>query len=517
MATSLNTFVRQIQESGVLAEERLREFLPPGCEVSSADELAHRLIESGTLTRYQVRAISRGRGRALNLGNYLLLERIGIGGMGQVFKARHRRLDRLVAIKLLSPHLLTKPAAISRFEREVQAVSRINHPNLVTAFDADTAEGHQYLVMELVEGQNLNAFVKQSGPLTVAEAMACVRQAAEGLAVAHEAGIVHRDVKPGNLLRTPAGVIKLLDLGLARLDNEESADRASLTNTGVIMGTVDYMAPEQALDSKSADARSDIYSLGCVLYYLLTGQTVYAGGTMMKKLLAHRDQPIPNLTAVRSDIPPALQSIFERMVAKRADDRFASMTEVITALHGIELPGPEQSVTHPAPPPPRREQSIDTSVTPFVFDSFSSLSDPQSGSASSIVRRRTRSKPGKIRWVTPVVVGLALLTLLAFALRPASRNGTIRVSLEPADASLQVLTSANDVALQPPPAKSGELQLTLAAGRHRLRAVRDGYEPFETEIQVSPGSRKALALSLDPQLPRSVAAGKSRRRHTPHP
>jgi len=482
MATSLKTIVRQIRESGVLADERLKEFLPPRCEVPSADELAQRLIETGTLTRYQMRAIAQGRGRALNLGNYLLLERIGVGGMGQVFKARHRRLDRLVAIKLLSPHLLTKPSAISRFEREVRAVARINHPNLVTAFDADTSGGHQYLVMELVEGSNLTSFVKQEGPLSVADAVSCVRQAAEGLAVAHEAGIVHRDVKPGNLLRTPEGVIKLLDLGLARLDDEDDVEqKASLTNTGVIMGTVDYMAPEQALDSKTADARADIYSLGCVLWFLITGQPIYSGDTMMKKLLAHREQPIPNLTAARPDVPPALQSVFERMVAKRADERFTSMPAVIAALQSVEIAGPVKQAPRSVAQSPHRQVPAPASPPPFH-----------------------------------VVVGLALLALVAFAWRPVPRTGTVRVSLEPADASLQVLSLANDRELQAPLAKSGGLQLTLAAGRHRLRVVRDGFEPFETEIQVNPGSRQAVTVSLDLKSTPTVA-GKMRRRHASHP
>ncbi|HBH50277.1 MAG TPA: hypothetical protein DDY91_00115 [Planctomycetaceae bacterium] len=517
MATSLKTIVRQIRESGVLADERLKEFLPPRCEVPSADELAQRLIETGTLTRYQMRAIAQGRGRALNLGNYLLLERIGVGGMGQVFKARHRRLDRLVAIKLLSPHLLTKPSAISRFEREVRAVARINHPNLVTAFDADTSGGHQYLVMELVEGSNLTSFVKQEGPLSVADAVSCVRQAAEGLAVAHEAGIVHRDVKPGNLLRTPEGVIKLLDLGLARLDDEDDVEqKASLTNTGVIMGTVDYMAPEQALDSKTADARADIYSLGCVLWFLITGQPIYSGDTMMKKLLAHREQPIPNLTAARPDVPPALQSVFERMVAKRADERFTSMPAVIAALQSVEIAGPVKQAPRSVAQSPHRQVPAPASPPPFHVDSFSTLPGLHSGSASSIVRRRPRSQSRVIRWVTPVVVGLALLALVAFAWRPVPRTGTVRVSLEPADASLQVLSLANDRELQAPLAKSGGLQLTLAAGRHRLRVVRDGFEPFETEIQVNPGSRQAVTVSLDLKSTPTVA-GKMRRRHASHP
>lgn len=310
----------------------------------------------------------------LTLGNYELLNKVGQGGMGAVYKARHKNLDKLVAVKLLPHDYLKNDRAVARFRREMLAVGRLDHPNIVRAMDAGEIDGTHYLVMEYSEGMDLGQLVKQRGPLSVEMALDFVVQAASGMDYAHRCGLVHRDIKPSNLLACficsgppPVatanladrlfGQIKVLDLGLARIDDTD--ETGSLTTTGTIMGTADYMSPEQADDMRKTDARSDIYSLGCTLFFLLTGRPPYQADTQMRRLLAHREQPIPSLREAlsqRSDNGvkshhrngisvddtknasllaaelSALDSVFRRMVAKRPEERYASMDDVVTAL-----------------------------------------------------------------------------------------------------------------------------------------------------------------------------------------
>jgi serine/threonine protein kinase len=341
MAATVERFVRNLIDSGLMSEHEFRSFETSRSKAQTIQELALALVESQRLTRYQANMLAKDKVNGLILGNYEILDVLGQGGMGMVFKARHRRMDRLVAVKVLPPKATKDVEQVRRFQREVRAAAKLTHRNIVPAHDADEAMGVHFLVMEFVDGRDLSGIVRVAGPLPVPQAVNYVVQAAAGLEYAHAAGIIHRDIKPSNLLLNKHGVVKVLDMGLARFD--ESFTQANvpvsgegqphaITQSGNIMGTVDFMAPEQAINTRRADHRADIYSLGCTLFYLLTGKPVYFGETMMETLVAHQNHPIPSLTEARRDVPAGLDAIFQKMLAKAPSERYQSMGEVITVL-----------------------------------------------------------------------------------------------------------------------------------------------------------------------------------------
>jgi serine/threonine protein kinase/formylglycine-generating enzyme required for sulfatase activity len=264
------------------------------------------------------------------LDDYQVLEKLAEGGMGSVYKALHTRMGREVALKLLPASSFKNERAIVRFEREIQIVGQLDHPHIVRALDARVVEGNRLLVLEYIDGEDLSRLVHCHGPLPVAEACELVRQAAVGLQHAHQHGVIHRDVKPSNLMLDQQGQVKILDLGLARFRSDESS--GDMTRDGQMMGTPGYMSPEQASDTHSVDIRTDIYGLGCTLYYLLVGRAPYPGETAYQILRAHEMGPIPSLRDERDDVPEALDRVFQRMVAKTPAERHDSMSEVIADL-----------------------------------------------------------------------------------------------------------------------------------------------------------------------------------------
>jgi eukaryotic-like serine/threonine-protein kinase len=336
----IDRFVGTLLQMRLVAEPDIRAaktWLSPGGEQPGVEALAVELIRLEKLTAYQAAAIRQGKTRGLLIGDYVVLDKIGAGGMGLVLKARHRAQPRIVALKLLPPSFSRDRAAVIRFRREASTVAKFRHPNIVSAIDSGETHGLLFLVMEFVNGRDLSRTVKEKGPLSVVQAIDCIIHAARGLQEAHYHGIVHRDIKPANLLLDSTGTVKVLDLGLARVSQaqqlgEAEGSEADLTVSGSIVGTVDYMSPEQAYDPRTADGRSDIYSLGCTLHYLLTGKAPYGGQTFMERLLGHRERPIPSLCAARRDVPEALDAAFGSLVAKSPEGRPQTMAAVIDLL-----------------------------------------------------------------------------------------------------------------------------------------------------------------------------------------
>ena len=304
----------------------------------SGEDLLGELVASHILTAYQAKRIAAGKSKSLTLEKFILLDKLGQGGMGTVWKAWHREADEIVALKVLDPALTQRKDMLSRFQRESRLATLLKHPNIVATYRAAQHGANHFLVMEYIDGIDLASQLKAEGPVSISTAVEWVSQIANGLESAHQQGIIHRDIKLANLLRERSGIIKILDLGLARIEGDGETN-GNLTGTGDFMGTVDYISPEQAMSAKNADARSDIYSLGIVLWYLLLDRPAYDGKSIASRIIAHRDAPIPSLaTALASSEHgqdpglDKLDAIFRTMVAKNPADRYQSMTEVIAAL-----------------------------------------------------------------------------------------------------------------------------------------------------------------------------------------
>jgi tRNA A-37 threonylcarbamoyl transferase component Bud32 len=365
-----STALDALASTGDTLAARLRQ--PPGTDTPDEEEaraaalvegLGRRLGE-GDATPLPAAAAdetaTEGRPPLGQLGQYALLERLGEGGMGEVYKARHRLMDRVVAVKVIHPRHLSHPAALQRFQREIRALARLDHPHIVRAEYADQAGDTHFLVMEYVAGSNLAEILRGRGPLPVAEACAYARQAAEALQYAHERGLVHRDVKPSNLLLTADGQVKLLDLGLALLRDEPAGD-GDVTATGQVLGTYDYMAPEQWDDTHAVDVRADLYSLGATLYHLLAGQAPFTGpgyASVQRKMIAHAADPVPPIRERRPDVPPELEAVLLRLLAKDPAQRYATPAEVSRGLEPFATgqQAPVAGVSATAVPAPARRR-----------------------------------------------------------------------------------------------------------------------------------------------------------------
>lgn len=301
------------------------------------DIVSDHLVNATVITAWQRDKIMEGRHKGFFVGKYKLHSLLGAGGMSHVYLAEHRQMRRRVAIKVLPKAKTNNTSYLDRFYLEARAAAALDHPNIVRAYDIDFDEEQNvhYFVMEYVQGRDLQATVKQRGPLPYVEAAEFIRQAALGLAHAHGVGMVHRDIKPANLLIDLKGMVRVLDMGLARFDEaEKDNEKASLTVTHEenVLGTADYLAPEQAINSHSVDARADIYSLGCTLYYLLVGQPPFPEGTITQRLLKHQQAEPTPIAKKRPDVPKEIVDICRRMMAKKPENRFQTADEVAEAM-----------------------------------------------------------------------------------------------------------------------------------------------------------------------------------------
>lgn len=334
---SVEKFVELAIRSRLVSRDQMARALAdfrrdvPAERRADSGALAERLIAAGLLSPWQADRLQEGKYKTFFLGKYKLLGHLGAGGMSSVYLAEHTVMNRRVALKVLPKNRVNDTSYLGRFRREAQAAAVLDHRNIVRAYDIDNENDIHYLVMEFIDGRDLHGMVKSEGPLDFALAADYIAQAAEGLQHAHEAGLVHRDVKPANLLIDSRGTIKVSDLGLARFDDAEAASLTMEHNENVL-GTADYVAPEQALDSHKADSRADIYSLGCTLYYLLTGHPPFPDGSLSQRLLLHQTQEPPDILLDRPDAPSELLAICRRMMLKSAADRYQSMAEVAEAL-----------------------------------------------------------------------------------------------------------------------------------------------------------------------------------------
>ncbi len=489
-------------------DRRLRQVLqiePPG--IPEPPPVRGKLAEQRTAT-YQpefVEGKSGSRATAESaglgqLGEYELLEKLGEGGMGAVYKARHTKLKRVVALKVLPKGRREDDRAIARFEREMEAVGRLDHPNIVRAHDAREVEGTRFLVMEYVDGLDLAKLVRRLGPLPVADACELIRQAALGLQSACEHDLVHRDVKPSNLMLTVRGEVKLLDLGLARFQSQQPSGE-EMTREGQALGTLDYMAPEQISDTHTVDIRADIYALGCTLYKLLSGRAPFSGSkyeNAFEKMQGHLKHPVPPMRRFRGNVPKGLLAVLNRMLAKDPADRFATPAEVADAVGPLatssDLPGLLARALG----------------TPPMVPASRALEGTAGSRSSGLTRFLERVKikpppppPGteQRRWARPAIVigsaaaGVLLLAILiAWAVKSGGGQPGTATALVfdwPEDERKETTLRIGQKRFLFP--ASGPLTIPCEPGEYQIGAVREGFRPNERRVVVEAGRQERVS------------------------
>jgi len=368
MGMSKDQFVASLIESGLMTAQSLQEFfdsLPKGHSHKDGSDLAKDLVQRNKLSMLQAAAVYQKKSATILFGNYTIVDRIGAGGMGLIYKAKHRITGDIVALKVVHPAAMQSEEILERFQREVQAIQGFDHPNLVRAVDAAARDGVWYLAMDYVEGRDFKSVVTEEGRLSIARACNYIVQAARGLHHVHCKGVVHRDVKPSNLMLDVNGIVRVLDLGLARLHTDAQASLyigGQLTQQGQMLGTAAYVAPEQVRDPHAADHRSDVYSLGCTMHFLLTGQSPYESDNSLKVFMAHQTAPIPHIRDIRADIPTSLDAVFRKMLCKQPQERHPSMRELIHELEPF-LPAEALHLVEHIPPLPDRVVSRASATT----------------------------------------------------------------------------------------------------------------------------------------------------------
>lgn len=424
---TLEAIEESLIQSGLISAETLAS-LTSDQQISDTTALAFELVRRGVLNRHQAHLLCTGEVRQLLLGDYLILEKIGRGGMGAVYKARHQRLSKLVALKILTDFGKRGLTSTRRFEREILAAGSLQHRNIVQANDARLEDGTFFLVMEFVEGMDLSRLLAGVGPLPIPIAAEIIRQAAGGLGAIHACGMIHRDVKPSNLMLDSEGNVKILDLGLAMF--ERVSVKGDLTQSGQLMGTADYMAPEQTLDPRAVDHRADIYSLGCTFYALIAGHAPFeteAFDTPGKKLIAHVNEKITPLGKLRPEVTKELSRLVSSMVQSLPENRIVSAQLVVNTLEpfcrGVLLSEYVATIRNgPFPGWPTTEDAAHVDTQSFTaLDPTPELgtSVPHTSHLRRLAKKKTTT-PRAIRYVA-LGLGACLLGVLAIGLFRGTR------------------------------------------------------------------------------------------------
>jgi serine/threonine protein kinase len=436
---------------------------------------------------------------------YHILRELGRGGMGVVYLARQTVMDRQVVIKVISKTLLDQPDAVERFQREVRAAARLSHPNIVAAYDAEQAGDLHMFVMEYVPGQNLADVLRKKGPLAVAHACHFVRQAALGLQHAFEQGMVHRDIKPHNLMVTPKGQVKVLDFGLAKLASEQAAGKG-LTSTGAYMGTPDYCAPEQATDARSADIRADLYSLGCTLYCLLAGRPPFEADTAVLTILAHLEREPTPLPTLRPDVPAGLWEVVARLLDKDPARRYQKPAEVAQALVPFIKAGPKAAA--PTIPPASKAAAPTVPPAPRAASPGQATKIGSATTGPVLLPGERASRPpaeerpaARRRW--PLLLGVAaalvpLVVLAGVVFRLRTQDGVVLVENLPPDAEVSVDGRRVEIMA---PGRPEPTRVEVPAGRHRLKVTSGSTEVAGEEVTVRWGKAEPLKITLQPNPP----------------
>ena len=521
MSIDLQEFVRRMDDIGLIKASEVRRFcksFPREVRPRDVQSLARELVRFGKMTKYQASRIYRGKHRGLVMNNYVILRKIGRGGMGDVYQAEHRRMKRICALKVLPRSVTKSDRAMKRFKQEIEVAAKLTHPNIVTAFDADEVDGVSFLVMEYVDGVDLAAHVDNHGPMAVVQAVDCALQAARGLEYAHSQGVIHRDIKPHNLLMDANGHVKILDMGLVFLAEDPQGQPLDdeITTENQIVGTVDYMSPEQAEGAGRVDHRTDIYSLGCSLHRLIIGTPPFTGDTPVQKILAHREQPAPPLTT-REDVPMQLEVVYQRMMAKHRDDRQQSMTELIGDLEAVLATEfrPTAIADSRAVIALDEERfqvdEVDSAIMRFVTtveeatdvplaegtvdfqSSQSTMSGISAGRSAAYLRRR-----GRRRWLVPVMAVstiVILFALVAFAWW-FSRPTQIIVKW-PMSQRRGAKMVVNDREYDLPP--RNPIVISLKAGQYVVTLSRRDYKPITHTITLTRGHQMNLPVKWVPR------------------
>ncbi len=420
-------FLRNLRASKLLTSEQFRQVIESTRKVRDARKIVKTLVNEKLITKFQACMLLKGRNGGFFLGPYRILDKVGQGGMGRVYKAIHETMNRVVALKVLAPQIVSNERARLLFLHEVQAAAKLNHPNIVMAFDANEIDRRHYLAMEYVDGANLERYVKDRGPLPVGLACEIIFQTANGLQHALEKGMVHRDIKPANLLlqhdvdsRTLQ--IKVLDFGLARLQSRDKSvpEKTLPTRENIIMGTPDFLSPEQSRDLHEVDIRADLYSLGCTFYFLLTGLVPFAGGKILDKLARHNSEVARPIEEIRSDVPPKVANIVRKLMAKAPEDRHQTPYELMDALALYAAP-----MNAEWPFATMRAAALDRSDEQVLLPEPQGDTEPRAQGSTEVTDAesilewagtQSKQRRGLRRVViTAVVIGVGLLALAAAA------------------------------------------------------------------------------------------------------